>query len=99
MDGSQTIDPTGYIKSRGLKFPKDGTYLTGKVRGLLRSGDYERDMAAAALKATREGDTVLDLGCGLGFTAGRHDVSLFNPVLAFIKWNPVGGHRYSAPDR
>ncbi|MEL6619251.1 MAG: FkbM family methyltransferase [Pseudomonadota bacterium] len=70
MDGSQTIDPTGYIKSRGLKFPKDGTYLTGKVRGLLRSGDYERDMAAAALKATREGDTVLDLGCGLGFTTG-----------------------------
>ena len=70
MDGSQTIDPTGYIKSRGLKFPKDGTYLTGKVRGLLRSGDYERDMAAAALRATREGDTVLDLGCGLGFTSG-----------------------------
>lgn len=70
MDGSATIDPTGYIKSRGLKFPKDGTYLTGKVRGLLRSGQYERDMAAAALKATHEGDRVLDLGCGLGFVAG-----------------------------
>ena len=70
MDGSQAIDPTGYIKSRGLKFPKDGTYLTGKVRGLLKAGDYERDMAAAALKATREGDNVLDLGCGLGFTTG-----------------------------
>lgn len=70
MDGSQTIDPTGYIKSRGLKFPKDGEYLTGKVRGLLGSGDYERHMTAAALKATREGDTVLDLGCGLGFVAG-----------------------------
>ncbi len=70
MDGSTTIDPDGYIKSRGLKFPKDGNYLTGKVRGLLREGDYERDMAAAALKATREGDTVLDLGCGLGFVTG-----------------------------
>jgi len=70
MDGSNTIDPTGFIKSRGLKFPKDGTYLTGKVRGLLRAGDYERDLTAAALKATREGDTVLDLGCGLGFVSG-----------------------------
>lgn len=70
MDGSATIDPTGYIKSRGLKFPKDGTYLTGKVRGLLRTGQYERDMAAGALKATHEGDRVLDLGCGLGFVSG-----------------------------
>ncbi|MEO0401714.1 MAG: FkbM family methyltransferase [Pseudomonadota bacterium] len=70
MDGSNTIDPTGYIKCRSLKFPKDGTYLTGKVRGLLRSGDYERDLTAAALKATREGDRVLDLGCGLGFVSG-----------------------------
>jgi len=70
MDGSTTIDPIGYIKSRGLKFPKDGTYLTGKVRGLLRVHDYERDLAAAALKATHEGDRVLDLGCGLGFVSG-----------------------------
>lgn len=70
MDGSKTIDPDGFIKSRGLKFPKDGTYLTGKVRGLLRDGAYERDMTTAALKATREGDSVLDLGCGLGFVAG-----------------------------
>ena len=70
MDGSNTIDPTGFIKSRALKFPKDGTYLTGKVRGLLREGGYEQDLTAAALKATREGDRVLDLGCGLGFVSG-----------------------------
>ncbi|WP_420013755.1 FkbM family methyltransferase [Tateyamaria sp.] len=79
MDGSTSIDPTGYIKSRGLKFPKDGTYLTGKVRGLLRENGYERDLTAAALKATRAGDTDLDLGCGLGFVAGmlakRRDVA------------------------
>ncbi|MEP5630558.1 MAG: FkbM family methyltransferase [Tateyamaria sp.] len=70
MDGGNNIDPTGTIKSRALKFPKDGTYLTGKVRGLLRSGDYEKDLTAAALKATRADDRVLDLGCGLGFVAG-----------------------------
>ena len=70
MDGSKTIDPTGFIKSRALKLPKDDNYLTGKVRGLLRSGDYEKDLTAAALKATREGDRVLDLGCGLGFVSG-----------------------------
>lgn len=64
------IDPKGHIKSRGLKFPKDGTYLTGKVRGLLKASGYERELAAAALKATREGDIVLDLGCGLGFVSG-----------------------------
>lgn len=67
MDGGNTIDPTGVIKSRGLKFPKDGTYLTGRVRGLLRTGEYAKDLTAAALKATRDGDRVLDLGCGLGF--------------------------------
>ena len=70
MDGSATIDPSGYIQSRGLKFPKDGTYLTGKVRGLLRRGRYEAEMATAALKAAREGDRVLDLGCGLGCVSG-----------------------------
>lgn len=70
MDGSETIDPEGYIKSRGLKFPKDDTYLTRKVRRVLRENAYERALTAAALKATREGDTVLDLGCGLGFVAG-----------------------------
>lgn len=69
MDGSNTIDPNGFIKSRGLKFPKDGTYLTGKVRGLLRENAYEHALTTAALKATREGDTVLDLGCGLGFVS------------------------------
>jgi FkbM family methyltransferase len=67
---TKTKEPKAHIKSRGLKFPKDGTYLTGKVRGLLKSGAYERDLAAAALKATREGDIVLDLGCGLGFLCG-----------------------------
>ncbi|MEL6452470.1 MAG: FkbM family methyltransferase [Pseudomonadota bacterium] len=74
MDGTGTefgtINPTGVIKSRGLKLPKDGTYLTGKVRGLLRAGEYERDLVAAALKATRADDVVLDLGCGIGFVAG-----------------------------
>ena len=70
MDGSKAIEPKGYIKSRGLKFPKDGTYLTGKVRSLLRDHSYERALVAAALKATHEGDTVLDLGCGLGFVSG-----------------------------
>lgn len=70
MDGGKTIDPEGFIKSRALKFPKDGNYLTGKVRGLLREGNYERDLTTAALKVVRADDRVLDLGCGLGFVAG-----------------------------
>lgn len=69
MDAPTTIDPDGVIKSRGLKLPKDATYLTAKVRGLLNDGSYERDLTDAALKATRDGDRVLDLGCGIGFVA------------------------------
>lgn len=70
MDGGDIIDPEGYIKSRGLKFPKDRAYLTRKVSGLLRKNGYERALTDAALKATGAGDTVLDLGCGLGFVSG-----------------------------
>lgn len=70
MDGGEGIDPTGFIRSRSLKFPSDRTYLTGKLRKLLRQNDYERALTAAALKVTRAGDTVFDLGCGLGFVSG-----------------------------
>lgn len=70
MDGGDTIDPEGYIKSRGLKLPKDRGYLTRRVSRLLRANRYERALTDAALRATRDGDTVLDLGCGLGFVSG-----------------------------
>ena len=89
MDGTGTIDPTGFIKSRSLKFPKDGTYLTGKVRGLLRAGDYERELVAAALKATRAEDVVLDLGCGPGraaalMQAAGHTVLAYAATPEFV---------------
>lgn len=56
-----------YIESRGVRFPKDGVFITGRIRGDLRSDAYEAKEAAAVLKAVQEGDTVMELGAGIGF--------------------------------
>lgn len=56
-----------YIESRGVRFPKDGVFITGRIRGSLRSGEYEAKEATAVLKAVQDGDTVMELGAGIGF--------------------------------
>ncbi len=56
-----------YIESCGVRFPKDGVFITGRIRGSLRSGEYEAKEAAAVLKAVQDGDTVMELGAGIGF--------------------------------
>ncbi|MEY8829032.1 FkbM family methyltransferase [Sedimentitalea sp. XS_ASV28] len=56
-----------YIESRGVRFPKDGVFITGRIRGSLRSGEYEAKEADAVLKAVQDGDTVMELGAGIGF--------------------------------
>jgi len=69
MDGSQVIEPKGFIKVNGVKFPKDGTIVTGRVRGLLRNGGYEGKEAQNLLRVVREDDVVIELGAGIGFTS------------------------------
>jgi len=56
-----------YIESNGVRFPKDGVLITGRIRGSLRENDYENREAQAVLRIVKPGDTVLELGAGLGF--------------------------------
>ncbi|MDA7426649.1 FkbM family methyltransferase [Thalassococcus lentus] len=67
MDGSAAGPRNPFIKSRGLKIPKHPELTTGRVRGALREGNYERKECDAVMRVVREGDTVLELGAGLGY--------------------------------
>ena len=64
---SDTPAPTGFIRSRGMKFPKHPEIMQGKIRRLLRQNDYETKESEAALKVVREGDVVVELGGGIGY--------------------------------
>ncbi|MCR8547126.1 FkbM family methyltransferase [Salipiger sp. P9] len=65
MDGSAPKSP--YIKSRGLLIPKHPQLTTGRVRGALREGTYERKECDAVSRVVQAGDTVLELGGGIGY--------------------------------
>ncbi len=67
MDGQTPPEPTGYIRSRGMRFPKHPQIMQGKIRRLLRNNDYEAKEAEAAMRVVREGDVVVELGGGIGF--------------------------------
>ncbi|KAJ04840.1 FkbM family methyltransferase [Sulfitobacter mediterraneus] len=66
MDG-QDAEKTGFIRSRGMKFPKHPEIMQGKIRRLLRSNSYEAKESEAALRVVREGDVVVELGGGIGY--------------------------------
>lgn len=69
MDGQSPPQdtPVGFIRSRGMRFPKDPQIIQGKVRRLLRTNGYEAKETEAALRVVREGDTVVELGGGIGY--------------------------------
>ncbi len=67
MDGQTSREPTGFIHSRGMKFPKDPDIMQGKIRRLLRENAYEAKESEAALRVVREGDVVVELGGGIGY--------------------------------
>ena len=52
MDGQMPPDP-GYIRSRGMKFPKHPEIMQGKIRRMLRNNVYERKESEAALRMCR----------------------------------------------
>lgn len=66
-DGTETPARKPFIRSRGLKIPKHPQLTTGRVRGALREGTYERKECDAVMRVVREGDRVLELGGGLGY--------------------------------
>ncbi len=67
MDGSAVTERKPFIRSRGMKIPKHPQLTTGRVRGALREGTYERKECDAVMRVVREGDKVLELGGGLGY--------------------------------
>lgn len=64
-DDSKTRD--SFVMSKGMKFPKDGHFITGQLRAALRENRYEAKEAQCVLKLVRDGDTVIELGAGIGF--------------------------------
>jgi len=68
----------GFIRTRGMRFPKDPDIVQGRIRKLLRTNTYEEKEVFAALRVVREGDTVMELGGGIGFmstlVATRRDI-------------------------
>ncbi len=69
MDGQTPLnaETTGFIRSRGMKFPKHPEIMQGKIRRLLRKNEYEAKESEAALRVVREGDVVVELGGGIGY--------------------------------
>lgn len=67
MDGQFPPEEPGFIRSRGMNFPKNPEVIKGRVRRLLRKNDYESKETEAALRVVREGDVVVELGGGIGY--------------------------------
>lgn len=65
MDG--TAPALGFVRSRGMKFPKHPDFIKGKVRKLLRTNGYEQKESEAALRILRKDDVVIELGGGIGY--------------------------------
>lgn len=61
------VDVDGWIASNGLKIPKDGHFIHGRVRGRIKRGVFEDHMVAPALALVQDGDRVLELGSGIGY--------------------------------
>ncbi|MEM6305007.1 MAG: FkbM family methyltransferase [Pseudomonadota bacterium] len=71
MDGPlpdpEGTETEGFIRSRGMRFPKHPEIIKGRVRKLLRQNAYEDKETNAALRVVRPGDVVLELGGGIGY--------------------------------
>lgn len=69
---SQTDTPlphTPVIRSRGVRVPKDPAVMTPKIKRSLRLHGYEGKEVNAALRVVTTGDTVLELGGGIGYVS------------------------------
>lgn len=68
MDGNQVnIEPDDIVTSNGIRFPLDVDFITARNRRALRRNLYEAKETHAALKTVRDGDTVIELGAGIGY--------------------------------
>lgn len=83
MDAPHADSPEttkGPVRSRGLRFPADPAILTPRIRQSLRKNAYEKLESDAVLKVARAGDTVLELGAGIGYMSSL--IASKRPVTA-----------------
>lgn len=62
-----TENVQNFLTIHGLRFPDDPDVLRGRVRGLLRKGQYELKEFEAVQALANADDVVLELGGGIGF--------------------------------
>lgn len=78
---SDTPDtPKDLVRSRGLRFPNDPAILIPRIRQSLRKDAYEKLESEAVMKVARAGDTVLELGGGIGYMSTL--IAVKQPVTA-----------------
>lgn len=68
MDGAADTKPFDpYLRSRGMKIPKNPQITKGMIRVSLKKNEYERKEADAVMKMVQADDVVLELGGGIGY--------------------------------
>lgn len=67
----ETHEPGGvtgqFIMSRGMRFPKHRDLISGRIRRMLRTNQYEAKETNCVLRTVREDDVVMELGAGIGY--------------------------------
>jgi FkbM family methyltransferase len=61
------IEAAGCLEYQGIRFPDLHRVISGRVRRSLRGGDYESGEAEVIRKNVKPGETVMELGGGIGF--------------------------------
>ncbi|MWD28841.1 FkbM family methyltransferase [Aquicoccus sp. SCR17] len=56
-----------FIRSRGLRIPRNPAILAPRIRKALRTDQYERKECDAMMRVVRRDDVVLELGAGIGY--------------------------------
>ncbi|WP_255552181.1 FkbM family methyltransferase [Maritimibacter dapengensis] len=81
------------IKCRGIRFPDDEDVLNPRIRRALKRRNYEKTEAEAVRPHVRPGDTVLELGGGIGFMSsimskgcGADHVHVYEPNPTLIPY-------------
>lgn len=69
MDGTQVVESKGFVKANGMKFPQNGSIMTGRMRNLLKDGKYGAPNTKNLLRVVRDGDIVVELGSGIGYAS------------------------------
>ncbi|KAB2542802.1 FkbM family methyltransferase [Salipiger aestuarii] len=78
-----------FIRSRGMNIPKHPDITTGRIRGALRDGLYERKECDAVMRVVRKGDRVLELGGGIGYMSTLLSVKKNVASVVSYEANPM----------